>query len=201
MSVDDRAREEQIADEYIEWFLDRKLGPMDPEVKAILEAWEDGSDERPWNDAGPENEKTISEEEEPMSLMDCAATQLADMLDGMEHHPHNTGGLSMLDEATGAFGDKNPRLAELQRTFGNARYAHKRSWSTEAQAYSGEAWSAAMSAAHALAAALRELGDMRIARCKRPAGWGTCNLPLDEDGQCRSTLGHTDGGSGNVIPL
>ena len=49
-----------------------------------------------------------------------------------------------------------------------------------------------MTAAHALAAALRPLGDARIARCKRPAGHGTCNIPLGDDGQCRSTLGHTD---------
>jgi hypothetical protein len=128
-----------------------------------------------------------------VTLMDCTAAQLADMLDGMEDFPHNTGGLSMLDEATLAFGRKSPRLAESQRAFGDARYAHMRSYTTEAQAYSDEAWSAAMTAAHALAAALRELGDARIARCRRPAGWGTCNLPLDDDGQCRSTLGHTDG--------
>lgn len=117
-------------------------------------------------------------------LMDSTAIQLADMLDGMEGFPHNTGGLSMLDEATLAFGRKSPHLAELQRVFGSARIAHMNSWSTAEQAYSQEMWQAAMDAAHALAAALRELGDVRIARCKRPAGWGTCNLPLDDDGQC-----------------
>lgn len=128
-----------------------------------------------------------------MTLMDRTAAELAGMLDGMEAFPHNTGGLSMLDEATLAFGRKSQHVAELQRAFASARLAHMRSWSTEAQAYSDEAWRAAMAVARSLAAALRELGDARIARCKRPAGWGTCDLPLDDDGQCRSTLGHTDG--------
>lgn len=128
-----------------------------------------------------------------MDLKDCTAAELARDLDIMEEFPHNTGGLSMLDEATMAFGRKSQHVAELQRAFASARHAHMRSWSTELQSYSAEAWHAAMDAAHALAAALRELGDMRIARCKRPAGHGTCNLPLDDDGECRSTLGHTDG--------
>ena len=127
-----------------------------------------------------------------MDLKDCTAAELARDLEIMEDFPHNTGGLSMLDEATMAFGRKNQHVAELQRAFADARHAHMRSWSTEAQAYSDEAWRTAMTAARSLAATLRELGDMRIARCKRPAGWGTCNLPLDDDGECRSTLGHTD---------
>ena len=125
-------------------------------------------------------------------LKDATATELARDLEIMAGFPHNTGGLSMLDEATMAFGRGNPRLASLQRAFADARHAHMRSWWTGAQAYSDEAWRTAMNAALSLAAALRELGDVRIARCKRPAGWGTCNLPLDDDGQCRSTLGHTD---------
>ena len=126
-----------------------------------------------------------------MDLKDSTAAELARDLDIMEDFPHNTGGLSQLDEATMAFGRENPRLADLQRAFATARYAHMRSYSTETQEYSDEAWRTAMDAAHALAGALRELGDMRIARCKRPCGWGTCNLPLDDDGECRSTLGHT----------
>jgi hypothetical protein len=128
-----------------------------------------------------------------MSLKDCSAAELADLLDDMERYPHNTGSLSMLDEATMAFGNVSPDLAGLQRAFADARYAHMRSYRTETGSYSGEAWDAAMTAAHSLAAALRELGNVRIARCKRQAGFGTCNLPLDDDGECRSTLGHTDG--------
>ena len=65
MSTDFRppSREEQLSDEYREWFLDRKLGPMDPEVAAILEEWEQGGDSKPWNDAAPDGEKISSEEE------------------------------------------------------------------------------------------------------------------------------------------
>jgi len=128
-------------------------------------------------------------------LKDATAAELARDLEVMEDFPHNTGGLSMLDEATLAFGWKYPEVGSAQRAFADARHAHMRSWSTGAQAYSDEAWRTAMDAALSLAAALRKLGDMRIARCKRPAGWGTCNLPLDGDGECRSTLGHTDGES------
>ena len=127
-----------------------------------------------------------------MDIKDCTAAHLAGMLDATENNPHSTGALSALDEATLAFRRKSPRLAELQSAFGNARYAHMRSYSTATQGYSDQAWDTAMSAAHSLAAALRELGDMRIARCKRQAGWGTCNLPLDDDGQCRSSSGHKD---------
>ena len=96
-----------------------------------------------------------------MSLQDCTAAELADMLDGVERFPHNTGSLSMLDEATLAFRRKDAGLAALQRKFASARLAHMSSWSTEAQAYSDEAWRAATEAAHSLAAALRELGDAR----------------------------------------
>lgn len=127
-----------------------------------------------------------------MDLKDCTAAELARDLEIMEDSPHNTDGLAMLDEATMAFGRKSQHVADLQRAFANARHAHMRSWSTETQAYSDQAWREAMAAAYDLAAALRELGDVRVARCRRPAGWGTCNLPLDDDGQCRSILGHTD---------
>ena len=66
-----------------------------------------------------------------------------------------------------------------------------RSYLTETGNYTDEAWQKAIDAAHALAAALRPLGGTVIARCEKRAGWGTCGLPLDDDGQCRSTLGHT----------
>lgn len=127
-----------------------------------------------------------------MSLMDPTAAELADMLDGMEDFPHNTGGLSMLDEATISFGRVSPDLQALQCALSRARYAHMQSYRTETGNYSAEAWHRAMIAAHSLADALRELGDMRIARCKRPARHGTCDLPLNENGECTSSLGHTD---------
>ena len=128
-------------------------------------------------------------------LKDATAAELARNLEIMADFPHNTGGLSMLDEATMAFGRDNPHVASLQRAFAEARHAHMRSYSSATCSYSDKAWRTAIDAARSLAAALRELGDVRIARCKRPSGWGICNLPLDSDGECRSTFGHTDGGS------
>lgn len=122
----------------------------------------------------------------------CTAEELANMLEGMSRHSHNTGGLSMLDEATLAFGRKSPKIMEAQQIFSTARHLHHRSWSTERQNYSDKLWRDAMESARGLADLLRPLGDMRIARCERQADWGTCNLPLSDDGVCRSSLGHTD---------
>lgn len=127
-----------------------------------------------------------------MSLKDCTAAELARSLEVMDDFPHNTGGLSLLDEATYAFGSKYPQVGDAQRAFADARHRHMRSYRSEIGNYSDEAWRTAMEAAHALAGALRPLGDTRIARCKRPAGFGTCDMPLADDGQCYSSLGHTD---------
>ncbi|WP_181785351.1 hypothetical protein [Streptomyces phytophilus] len=124
-------------------------------------------------------------------LKDRTAAELADALEIMERHPHNTGGLSQLDGATLAF-SRYPGVGEKQQAFTDARQAHLRSYDSERDGYSGEAWGKAMQAARELAAALRPLGDTRIAHCTRQARWGTCELPLDDDGECRSTLGHTD---------
>jgi hypothetical protein len=125
-------------------------------------------------------------------LSDATATELARDLEVMKDFPHNTGGLSMLDEATLAFGWKYEQVGPAQRAFAEARHAHKRSYRTETGNYADEAWDRAMQAASALAAALRPLGDTRIARCKRPTGWGTCNLALDDDGTCHGR-DHDDG--------
>lgn len=122
-------------------------------------------------------------------LMDRTATELADALDGMRDYPHNTGGMSMLDGATTAFGALSPELGEAQRAFAVARSTHHRSW-REGVGYSDADWATAIAAADRLATALRALGDVRIERCKRQAGWGTCNLPLGPDGECHSSLGH-----------
>lgn len=120
-----------------------------------------------------------------LELKDRTAAELADALEVMDDFPHNTGGLSMLDEATLAFGWKYESVVgPAQRAFADARHAHMRSYRTATGNYSDEAWRKALDAAHALATALRGLGDTRIARCKRQAGWGTCNLALDNDGTC-----------------
>jgi hypothetical protein len=84
-------------------------------------------------------------------------TGLADALDELEYHPHNTGGLSMLDEATMAYGSRYPDIDPLQRAFARARYAHMGSYRTKTNSFTDESWRTAMDAAHALAAALRRL--------------------------------------------
>lgn len=123
-------------------------------------------------------------------FQESTATELADYLEAAHRHPHMTGVLSMLDEATISFGRKSAEIAEAQRAFANARYAHMRSYSNGK--YSDTAWSEAMEAARNLAATLRPLGDTIIDRCKEPTGWGTCNLPLDDQDQCRMRNEHTN---------
>lgn len=125
-------------------------------------------------------------------LRDMTAVQLADQLDNVDSSPHATAYLSALDEATQAFRRMSPALAEAQMTFGHVRYDHKRSFSPAIGAYSDTSWEKVVDAAHALAAQLRPLGGTSILRCKRLAAHGVCNIPLDDDGVCRSTLGHTD---------
>jgi hypothetical protein len=120
-------------------------------------------------------------------LKDFTAAQLADALEGMEGHPHNTGGLSMLDEATLAYGWRLPAIAQAQEAFSAARHAHKGSYMTETGSYTDESWQAALDAASGLAAELRKLGNYRLPRCAKPSKFGpTCDMALDDDGECRS---------------
>jgi hypothetical protein len=119
-----------------------------------------------------------------MPLMAYTPAELAEHLDNLRYCPHSTGSLSMLDEATLAYGGRYPEVDGPQRAFAAARYAHMQSYRTETCRYSDEAWQRAVDAARALAKVLRPLGDSRIERCKRQAGWGVCNLPLGDDGVC-----------------
>lgn len=123
-------------------------------------------------------------------LKERSATELADHLDGMRNHPHNTGGLSMLDEATLEFGWRYETVGPAQQEFAAARHRHMRSYSSERGNYTDESWQAAMDAAHRLAEALRQLGDTRIPRCKEKAGWGTCGIGLNDDGTCKAARDH-----------
>lgn len=123
---------------------------------------------------------------------DLTAAQLADCLELAERYPGNTGALSMLDEATLEYGWRYDSIGPAQRAFADARHAHMRSYTTERGDYSPEAWDKAMAAARDLAAALRPLGDFTFRRCKRQGPCGTCNMVLDDDGTCRSSLGHVD---------
>lgn len=97
-----------------------------------------------------------------MSVLDGkTAAELADCFSDMKDFPHNTGGLSLLDEAAGRFVDLSPKLAEARRVFSSARLAHLRSYSTESRGYSDEAWAAALLAGSRLADALRESATTR----------------------------------------
>jgi hypothetical protein len=122
---------------------------------------------------------------------DLTPAQLADCLDMVSQFPGNTGALSMLDEATLEYGWRNDSIGPARRAFADARHAHMRSYRAERGDYAPEAWDNAVTAAHALAAALRPLGDAILPRCKRQGPCGTCNMAL-KDGECRSSLGHVD---------
>lgn len=128
-------------------------------------------------------------------LKERTATEIADALEAMRHHRHNTGGLSLLDEATLEFGWRYNMVGPAQEAFAAARQRHLRSYSTERNGYSDEAWDAAMEAAHRLAEALRPLGDTRILRCKEQARWGTCGIGLRDDGQCPAGSDHVGAAS------
>lgn len=117
---------------------------------------------------------------------DMTAAELADAL-SLPVGMLSTGWLSMLDEATIAFGNLDAHIREAQSAFSQARSAHMRSWDAPdapAGDLSPQAWDRAVAAARELANVLRPLGEFRIARCKRQTGWGTCNLPLEQDGSC-----------------
>jgi hypothetical protein len=123
---------------------------------------------------------------------DMTAAELANCLDMAASSTPNTGYLSLLDEATLEFGWRYDSVGPVQRAMADARHAHMRSYRTERGDYAPEAWDRAAAAARNLAAALRPLGDTVIPRCKREGPCGTCNMGLDGNGECHSSLGHTD---------
>jgi hypothetical protein len=110
--------------------------------------------------------------------MDMSAAELAGELEIMATFPEFAGALSMLEEAALGYGDR-PGVGARLRVFGTARRAQMH----------GGAPGATAEAARALAAELRALGGYKVPRCKQEAGWGTCNLPLDADGNCRQHPG------------
>lgn len=128
-------------------------------------------------------------------MKDWTAAELADALDDVGRAIHSTGALSMLSEAALDFTGKLDEIAGAYREFDNARFAHMDSYKVAGE-FTDESWRAAVDAASRLASVLRPLGDMVIARCKRPTGWGVCNLLLDDAGECRSALGHEDEAGG-----
>lgn len=126
-------------------------------------------------------------------LKDMTAAELARAL-SLPAEVLTTGYLSMLDEATVAFGNLDAHVKESQAAFSQARSDHMRSWDAPDAPpgdLSPQAWNRAVAAARALADALRPFGDLRIARCKRQTRWGTCNMPLGLEGSCTYD-DHTD---------
>jgi hypothetical protein len=113
------------------------------------------------------------------------AAELAACLDLAAEAEPDTASLSMLDEATLAFGKRYGAVGPVQRALSEARHAHLSSYTQACGDYSPDAWDEAAQAARNLAAVLRPLGDAVIARCKRETAWGTCNLPLT-GGMCHS---------------
>lgn len=118
-------------------------------------------------------------------LKTLMSTELADVLDGVQRQsPELTGPLSMLDEATLGWTWRYPQLTEAQQAFSRARHQQFPRTRTE------QTWQEVVATAAALAAALRELGDVRLERCAAPAGWGPCGLVLPEQGPCLGEQEH-----------
>jgi hypothetical protein len=88
-------------------------------------------------------------------LKDRTPAGLADAIDDMRHFPHNTGGLSMIDEAAGQFARESIEVDRARRAFSRARYAHKDSYNPATGCMSDAAWRQAMTAADKLADTLR----------------------------------------------
>src|SRR5262245_32728685 len=105
------------------------------------------------------------------------------------HHPDTPGltaGMATLDKAAIKFCARSEGVAAAHRAFTAARYAFQ----TARGGYAAH-WSRAAEAAGMLAAALRELGDLRIGRC-------ACGAPL-EDGACPEHWTETTGGGARVV--
>lgn len=87
-------------------------------------------------------------------LKDRDAAGLADAIGDLTDS-QLTGALSMIDEASWKFACISDEVAAARQAFSEARYLHKRSWDSETGRYSDETWQAALTAASALADALR----------------------------------------------
>lgn len=128
-------------------------------------------------------------------LKEYDAVQLAGALEAVEGFARSTGSLSMLDEASFAFGCVYETAGPAQQAFSQAHYSYRHS-------PSNETWEQAMTAARTLAIALRALGPVTIVRCRQlaqrpgrdlcgmPLSPGPCNMPLNTDGTCRGANDH-----------
>jgi hypothetical protein len=127
---------------------------------------------------------------ETMSYMDCTASQIADELAATKLEAVTTGFMAILEEATLEFAGKRAPIAVAHAVFSAARRGYQRTYDAD-DGFSTYAGVALVAAAHWLAEELRKLGDMKIDRCQREAGWGKCNLALSPGVPCEHEH-HTD---------
>lgn len=117
---------------------------------------------------------------------DYTAADLADELDQVKHYdPYYTGPLSMLDEATLRWTVRHPGLSTRQNAFASARHLHKRSSKPE------QGWASVVTAAEALAVALRPYGDEQLQFCGARSVYGTCRGQV-HDGPCPRSDSHVE---------
>ena len=113
---------------------------------------------------------------------ELTAVELADALTQVRRLPPDlTGPPAMLDEATLGWCPRYPQLDPAQRAFAQARHRHM-----SPRTRTERTWQDLLATADALAAALRELGGVRLERCAAPTGWGRCGRALPEQGPCTS---------------
>lgn len=123
---------------------------------------------------------------------DFTSAELADALERVKGlSPELTGPLSMLDQASLGWTSRYPQLAEPQQAFSQARHKQWPHTRTE------QTWQGVVTTAAALAAALHELGDVRLERCTEQTGWGTCGRALPEQGPCRAEKEHLTSAAGS----
>jgi hypothetical protein len=122
-----------------------------------------------------------------------SAQEIAAILSITSLRHSTTGMLSMLDEATLAFGRQDERVQKAQEEFSAARHRLMRSYDRATKDLSPVAWQDAIDKAHALAEVLATLGDTRIIRCQRPSERGVCALPIDPGTECDSSMHITEG--------
>ncbi|MFJ3182405.1 hypothetical protein ACIPJN_29015 [Streptomyces sp. NPDC086796] len=125
---------------------------------------------------------------------ELTAVELAEALTRVRQlAPEMTGPLSMVDEATLGWSLRYPQLTQPQQAFSQAR---SRQWP---RTRTEQTWQEVITTADALAAALRELGDVRLARCAAPTGWGSCRRVLAEQGAPCTSQEHLGSDSQTVV--
>lgn len=120
-----------------------------------------------------------------MTYEDHTAETMADAVSDLRYaDPADMAGLAALDEATARWAERYPELSEPQKAFAGARDAQ---W---ARTRTAETWQTVLTSGTQLAAALRELGDVKLTLCPAHTPRGTCKVALSDDGQCPRAANH-----------